>query len=260
MAGLLTITGGKWTTFRLMAEVTMDAACAQLGVTRPCRTADTRVPGVDQGHYWLGHRLHEVEEDRLQSELVCECELVTRRMLEHAARSNPTVTLDDLRRDVRLGMGPCQGGFCTYRAVGIIHEMQQNGAKSANGDADATAAGWDVAYMQSPGHIGRAAGQPHRPPQPAAVAHHGAQPAAARFPAGALEGGHAYFVGATTQTGAAGRTHLPEPHERRPPARGPGHQPAHRLLPGRHHTRRRTHPGGGRQCVICWSSARAGAG
>ncbi|MCB0252074.1 MAG: anaerobic glycerol-3-phosphate dehydrogenase subunit A, partial [Anaerolineae bacterium] len=103
VAGLLTITGGKWTTFRLMAEVTMDAACAQLGVTRPCRTADTQAPGVEQGHYWLGHRLHEVEEDRLQSELVCECELVTRRMLEHAARSNPTVTLDDLRRDVRLG-------------------------------------------------------------------------------------------------------------------------------------------------------------
>ena len=170
VAGLLTITGGKWTTFRLMAEVTMDAACAQLGVTRPCRTADTRVPGVDQGHYWLGHRLHEVEEDRLQSELVCECELVTRRMLEHAARSNPTVTLDDLRRDVRLGMGPCQGGFCTYRAVGIIHEMQQNGAKSANGDADATAAGWDVAYMQSPGHIAaqqaNRTGRPSLPPSP----------------------------------------------------------------------------------------------
>ncbi len=45
---------------------------------------------------------------------MCECELVTRAMLEQAAVKNPTVTLDDLRRDVRLGMGPCQGGFCTY--------------------------------------------------------------------------------------------------------------------------------------------------
>ncbi len=66
VAGFLTITGGKWTTFRLMAETTMDMACKQLGVERPCKTADTVVPGIEQGHYWLGHRLHEVEEHQLQ--------------------------------------------------------------------------------------------------------------------------------------------------------------------------------------------------
>ena len=59
VAGFLTITGGKWTTFRLMAETTMDMACQQLGVERPCKTADTVVPGIEQGHYWLGHRLRE---------------------------------------------------------------------------------------------------------------------------------------------------------------------------------------------------------
>jgi glycerol-3-phosphate dehydrogenase len=111
-----------------------------------------------------------VEEDRLQNELVCECELVTRRMLEHAARSNPTVTLDDLRRDVRLGMGPCQGGFCTYRAVGIIHEMQEN-ARPQDAAGTPTGDGWDVAYMQSPGHIANQqasrTGRPALPPTPA---------------------------------------------------------------------------------------------
>jgi glycerol-3-phosphate dehydrogenase len=39
--GLLTIVGGKLTTFRLMAEKTADAACRQLGVTASCRTAET---------------------------------------------------------------------------------------------------------------------------------------------------------------------------------------------------------------------------
>ncbi|HRA64850.1 MAG TPA: anaerobic glycerol-3-phosphate dehydrogenase subunit A, partial [Caldilinea sp.] len=53
VTGFLTITGGKWTTFRLMAEKTMDKACAQLGVDRPCRTAETPVPGVEQGYYWV---------------------------------------------------------------------------------------------------------------------------------------------------------------------------------------------------------------
>jgi glycerol-3-phosphate dehydrogenase len=39
--GLLTVVGGKLTTFRLMAEKTADAACEQLGVTAACRTAET---------------------------------------------------------------------------------------------------------------------------------------------------------------------------------------------------------------------------
>jgi len=150
VSGFLTILGGKWTTFRLMAEKTLDKACEQLGVRKPCVTATTRVPGVEQGHYWLGHRLHEVEENRLQSELVCECELVTRSMLENAVRNNPTLTLDDLRRDVRLGMGPCQGGFCTYRAAGILHEMSLRSRQSEVGRQNL--ATWDVAHLQSPAH------------------------------------------------------------------------------------------------------------
>jgi glycerol-3-phosphate dehydrogenase len=157
--GILTITGGKWTTFRLMAELTVDKACEQLGVQRTCRTASTPVPGVEHGHYWLGHRLHEVEANRLQGTLVCECELVTRAMLESAAADNPTLTIDDLRRDVRLGMGPCQGGFCTYRAVGILHEnaaahddgssleAPQPDVKQSNGTS-----AWDISRAQSPQH------------------------------------------------------------------------------------------------------------
>lgn len=155
VGGFLTITGGKWTTFRLMAQSAVDAACAQLGVSRPCVTAKTPVPGTEQGHYWLGHRLEEVEENNLQTELICECELVTRSMLERAVRRNPTVTLDDLRRDVRLGMGPCQGGFCTYRAVGILHQMrgeshQELAEKSASRAPSSPSSDWDVAYLQSP--------------------------------------------------------------------------------------------------------------
>jgi glycerol-3-phosphate dehydrogenase len=174
VSGFLTITGGKWTTFRMMAERTLDRACEHLGVERPCVTAHTPVPGIEQGHYWLGHRLREVEDDWLQGQLVCECELVTRSMVINAARQNPTVTLDDLRRDVRLGMGPCQGGFCTYRAVGILHEntgeVPPHGYRlSKDGDAE----DWEVAYMQSPAHNVRgnsithhAAGEPGPDPKP----------------------------------------------------------------------------------------------
>ncbi|MBE2198984.1 MAG: anaerobic glycerol-3-phosphate dehydrogenase subunit A [Anaerolinea sp.] len=153
VGGFLTITGGKWTTFRLMAEATVDDICRHLGTERPCTTATTPVPGVEQGHYWLGHRLHEIEEKKLQGELICECELATRTMIENAAQRNPLLTLDDLRRDVRLGKGPCQGGFCTYRAVGILHEMKKAGSWEVDmSDQAGGAAKWETAYLQSPGH------------------------------------------------------------------------------------------------------------
>jgi len=153
VAGFLTITGGKWTTFRLMAEATVDNICQQLGTERACTTATTQVPGVEQGHYWVGHRLHDIEEKKLQGDIVCECELVTRTMIENAAKRNPLLTLDDLRRDVRLGKGPCQGGFCTYRAASILHEMDKAGTWQADmSDEAGSTAAWDVAYLQSPAH------------------------------------------------------------------------------------------------------------
>ena len=44
VAGLLTITGGKATTFRLMAEEAVDAVCVALGSPRACRTALEELP------------------------------------------------------------------------------------------------------------------------------------------------------------------------------------------------------------------------
>ncbi len=41
MEGLVTVVGGKLTTFRLMAEKAADSACRQLGVQAACRTAET---------------------------------------------------------------------------------------------------------------------------------------------------------------------------------------------------------------------------
>ena len=43
-----------------------------------------------------------------------------------------TTSLDDIRRNLRLGMGPCQGGFCIYRATGILHGVDRLDAPTAN--------------------------------------------------------------------------------------------------------------------------------
>lgn len=133
VGGFLTITGGKLTTYRLMAEVVVDAMCAQMGEPRACRTAQEALPGSEDGdHYWLGSRLAAHEEDLADDQLVCECELVPRRRVVEVAERRPGMNLDDVRRTLRLGMGPCQGGFCTYRAAGILHALGDAGATRAD--------------------------------------------------------------------------------------------------------------------------------
>jgi glycerol-3-phosphate dehydrogenase len=124
ITSFLTITGGKFTTFRRMAEDTVDAMCDQLDDRRTCRTHAEPLPdSEDRRSYKLGARLAQREQDLHSDQLVCECELITRSRLETAILRRRTFDLDDIRRTLRLGMGPCQGGFCIYRAAGIMHSL-----------------------------------------------------------------------------------------------------------------------------------------
>jgi len=133
VAGFFTITGGKLTTYRLMAQDTVDAVCRQLGEQRPCTTQTEPLPGSEDGNYYhVGDRLAAREQALLDDQLVCECELIPRRRLEEAVRTRATTSLDDIRRILRLGMGPCQGGFCIYRATGILHGLDGIETEQAN--------------------------------------------------------------------------------------------------------------------------------
>jgi glycerol-3-phosphate dehydrogenase len=127
--GFLTITGGKWTTYRQMAQVVADAVCQKLGVERPCRTAEEPCPNPENSSegrlFWIGAPLAKIEAANAWGRLVCECELVERGRIEKAIVEGGATSLDDIRRDNRMGMGPCQGGFCTYRAASILHELRQ---------------------------------------------------------------------------------------------------------------------------------------
>ncbi|MCZ7571174.1 MAG: anaerobic glycerol-3-phosphate dehydrogenase subunit GlpA [Ardenticatenaceae bacterium] len=134
--GFLTITGGKWTTYRQMAQVVTDAVCQKLGVERRCRTAEEPCPNPEdragQGLFWKGVPLAQVEAGKAWGRLVCECELVERERIEKAIVEGGATSLDDIRRDNRMGMGPCQGGFCTYRAASILHELRQADVAETN--------------------------------------------------------------------------------------------------------------------------------
>lgn len=130
---IVTITGGKWTTYRLMAEHTVDMVCRKLGVERPCQTATTALHGHGEARYVsLGQRMRMLEKRELVGQIICECEIVTRPQIEARLAGKNHYIINDLRRDLRVGMGPCQGGFCTYRVAGIMNERDQLSARQTN--------------------------------------------------------------------------------------------------------------------------------
>lgn len=148
LAGMMSVCGGKFTTHRLMAEKVCDMVAPIFGCNDKCRTAEvplveetseellTRARrvfpayGVDLANNRQGpERLHKIVE-RIehypeQGEVVCECENVTRAEIEEVGAESTTHSVSDVRRRTRLGMGTCQGTFCTYRAVGTVQSLHR---------------------------------------------------------------------------------------------------------------------------------------
>jgi glycerol-3-phosphate dehydrogenase len=132
---MFSIVGGKLTTCRQMAEAVVDRLAERMRVTTPCTTASEVLPGADHGHHEVAAPLARVERDQAYGELVCECELVTRGQVREAIAGGLT-ELEDLRRRLRVGYGPCQAAFCAWRAAGMLAE-----AKADGGAAGTTATG-----------------------------------------------------------------------------------------------------------------------
>jgi len=117
--GMVSIIGGKLTTFRLMAEETVNLVCAYLDHKVPCQTATTPLHAGGKSYHQLPDRMRVAASASGHEDVVCECELVNRDAILRALENPDNVDFDSIRRDVRLGMGPCQGAFCAYRTAGL---------------------------------------------------------------------------------------------------------------------------------------------
>jgi glycerol-3-phosphate dehydrogenase len=115
----LSVFGGKLTIFRLMAEDAVNHVAVRLGVNKPSMTKTTPLPAIDDKvRYFLSDRLTALSKKASTEKdmIICECELVSAMMLNASLHKGNR--LDDIRRDLRLGMGPCQAAFCGFRAAG----------------------------------------------------------------------------------------------------------------------------------------------
>lgn len=141
LKGLTTITGGKLMTYRLMAEWATDLVAKKLGNNTPCETHTRALPGSNEtpkqvkktasiakpvyesAIYRHGERAQNFLSDDAKSQaVICECEMVTAGEIEYAIKQLDVNNLVDLRRRTRLGMGPCQGELCSYRAASLFQE------------------------------------------------------------------------------------------------------------------------------------------
>jgi glycerol-3-phosphate dehydrogenase len=125
---LVTITGGKLTTHRLMAERTADLVCAKLGIDAACRTAAEPLPSSACGR-WTEPGLAPREwlrKGEPGDQIVCECELVPRSTVDQVLESMPQTPPGSILRGVglrsRLGKGSCQGGLCSLRLSALLYD------------------------------------------------------------------------------------------------------------------------------------------
>ena len=124
---LLTVTGGKLTTYRLMAERAADLLCERLRIRAACRTAELPLrpsklakwtdPGLaNKYHWWNKHTPSD--------SLMCECEIIPQEAVDGALpelceTGSPIL---DVSVRSRLGKGACQGTFCAARLAAYLHD------------------------------------------------------------------------------------------------------------------------------------------
>jgi glycerol-3-phosphate dehydrogenase len=146
LPGMSSIVGGKFTTYRMMAEDISDHVCAELGVSATCRTADVPLPGsknyrvledamddygltspvAKRSVQRLGSRAPDVLDTDGPNPVVCGCEGVTRAEIQDAIEQAGS-DLNAVRIRTRASMGNCQGGFCCHTVANELHPEYEEG-------------------------------------------------------------------------------------------------------------------------------------
>jgi len=123
----VTITGGKLSTCRLMAEKTSDRVCQKHGIDARCRTRHLLLPSTQSGEWSEpGVFIRNYKKTWPHDPLLCECEMVPASAVDLIAdaiqkdHGRPDLTGIALRS--RVGKGPCQGSFCSDRIISHMYD------------------------------------------------------------------------------------------------------------------------------------------
>jgi glycerol-3-phosphate dehydrogenase len=124
----VTISGGKLTTYRYMAEKTADLVCRKMGVTADCQTRTQPLPSTGSGRWTEPGRAPRtwLKDHDPTDLLLCECEMVPKSVVDaivdgiYGQNGHPDLNTVGLRS--RIGKGPCQGTFCGPRTLSYLYD------------------------------------------------------------------------------------------------------------------------------------------
>jgi glycerol-3-phosphate dehydrogenase len=125
---MVSIVGGKLTTYRLMAEKTVDLVCDRLGVGRPCRTHLQPLTAYSSNQWTAPGRAPKVwlRQQNPEDLLLCECEMVptsvVSAIIESLQHQGRQPDLYAIGRRSRIGKGTCQGAFCGIRILAHLYD------------------------------------------------------------------------------------------------------------------------------------------
>jgi len=149
LANFCTITGGKLTTFRLMAEKAADLVAARLGNHQPGMTATAPLPSGDAGRWTEPGAAprHWYKLNNPADMILCECEMVPQSAVDQiigaasdeaspamsppgrptgevrsAQHAGSLMSLEAISLRSRIGKGPCQGSFCGIRVASYLYD------------------------------------------------------------------------------------------------------------------------------------------
>ena len=145
---MISLVGGKLTTYRLMAEKAADVCAGLLGERSSCTTAkeplltageEARAGAIppramERMRRKYGPLQAEVAgscQSRRGLERVCDCEEVLRGEIGYFSAHPDVRTLSDIRRRTRAGMGYCQSSLCAFRILSAA--MKEEFAGNAKG-------------------------------------------------------------------------------------------------------------------------------
>ena len=141
---LVSVIGGKLTTYRLMAEKVSDLACQKINNNNVCRTAKEPVsempsmevvPGIhDMSLLRMAKKNGSAYQNVLEQcvsnprgkEEVCTCERVLRGEIQYHLKKGDVRNASDLIKRTRVGMGYCQGGLCMLGLMSAAMGVSQN--------------------------------------------------------------------------------------------------------------------------------------
>lgn len=125
----VTITGGKLTTFRLMAEKTADLIAMRLGNAKSCTTRTEPLPKSEACGWTEPGSAPKIWYEKQDSDdiILCECEMVPQSAIDNIVNSAPgaesEMTLEAIALRSRVGKGPCQGSFCGIRVASHLYDQ-----------------------------------------------------------------------------------------------------------------------------------------